>query len=153
LESHLKRERAIFANRALRSLGGGKMSYGRVERKLPCDRRALRSNRDGWELTTTVNAPSGRYGPTAVSTGSEMIVWGGSDTVGYTATGARYNATNDVWISTSMMGAPMGRYGHTAVWTGHEMIVWGGTNTYLLSTGARYNQRVTRGHRQLLRTA
>ena len=30
-----------------------------------------------WTATTTVNAPSGRAGHTAIWTGSEMIVWGG----------------------------------------------------------------------------
>ena len=32
---------------------------------------------DNWTTTSTTNAPAGRYGHTAVWTGSEMIVWGG----------------------------------------------------------------------------
>ena len=32
---------------------------------------------DSWTATSTTNAPDGRYGHTAVWTGSEMIVWGG----------------------------------------------------------------------------
>ena len=32
---------------------------------------------DSWMATSTTNAPAGRYGHTAVWTGSEMIVWGG----------------------------------------------------------------------------
>ena len=32
---------------------------------------------DSWRPTSTQNAPSARSGPTAVWTGSEMIVWGG----------------------------------------------------------------------------
>jgi hypothetical protein len=33
---------------------------------------------DGWTATNTSNAPSARYAHTAVWTGSEMIVWGGT---------------------------------------------------------------------------
>src|SRR5262249_1047100 len=33
---------------------------------------------DSWTATSTTNAPSGRYYHTAVWTGSEMIVWGGT---------------------------------------------------------------------------
>ena len=32
---------------------------------------------NSWTATSTTNAPSARYGHTAVWTGSEMIVWGG----------------------------------------------------------------------------
>ncbi len=32
---------------------------------------------DSWVATSTRNAPIGRYGHTAVWSGSEMIVWGG----------------------------------------------------------------------------
>ena len=34
---------------------------------------------DTWIATSTTNAPAARSGHTAVWTGSEMIVWGGSD--------------------------------------------------------------------------
>ena len=33
---------------------------------------------DSWTATSTTNAPTARYAPTAVWTGSEMIVWGGT---------------------------------------------------------------------------
>jgi hypothetical protein len=39
---------------------------------------------------TTINAPSARSGHTAVWTGTEMIIWGGNDEGGNTATGGRY---------------------------------------------------------------
>jgi hypothetical protein len=35
-----------------------------------------------WTATTTSGAPTGRYYHTAVWTGSEMIVWGGSSSGG-----------------------------------------------------------------------
>ena len=34
---------------------------------------------DSWTHTSTINAPSARYDHTAVSTGNEMIIWGGLD--------------------------------------------------------------------------
>ena len=34
---------------------------------------------DSWTATSTTNAPAARVDHTAVWTGSEMIVWGGSD--------------------------------------------------------------------------
>src|SRR5947207_6723740 len=91
---------------------------------------------DTWTATSTTNAPTARYGHTAVWTGSEMIVWGGGSN-----TGGRYNPSTDSWTATSTTNAPTARSRHTAVWTGSEMIVWGGYNfpTGDLNTGGRYN--------------
>src|SRR5205814_7816383 len=81
---------------------------------------------DSWTPTTLTDAPSARNGHTAVWTGTQMIVWGGSD--GFfnnLNTGAKYDPGTDNW--TSMTGiAPLPRNLHTAVWTGREMIIWGG---------------------------
>ena len=88
---------------------------------------------DSWRATSTTNAPSGRWGHTAVWTGSEMIIWGGvGDFV--PGTGARYNPMTDSWTATSTANAPAGRYNHAAVWTGNEMIIWGAG-----IGGGRYN--------------
>jgi N-acetylneuraminic acid mutarotase len=92
---------------------------------------------DSWTATTTTNAPSGRYGRTAVWTGTEMIVWGGLGMSGYLNTGSRYNPGTNSWTATSTINAPTGRYFHTTVWTGSEMIIWGGYPD--LNTGGRYN--------------
>ncbi|MDO8505719.1 MAG: hypothetical protein Q7S48_04035 [bacterium] len=93
-----------------------------------------------WLTISAVNVPTARYGHTAVWTGSEMIVWGGTTTSGTTFTGGRYDPISDTWISTSLISAPTARLYHTAVWTGSEMVIWGGQvsggNT---STGGRYN--------------
>lgn len=79
---------------------------------------------DSWQLP---NAPSERFGHTAVWTGSEMIVWGGCAVDGCgTARGGRYNPVTDSWMATSIDGAPPPRLLHTAVWTGTQMIIWGG---------------------------
>lgn len=96
---------------------------------------------DTWAATSTMNVPLARYGHTAVWTGSEMIVWGGSDGKMVLNTGARYSPSTDSWTTTSTSTA-QARYFHTAVWTGTEMIVWGGetdTDPFYLNTGGRYN--------------
>jgi N-acetylneuraminic acid mutarotase len=94
---------------------------------------------DTW--TPTAAPPDGRRSPTAVWTGSEMIVWGGAYGTLGADTGGRYNPATDTWTLTTTANAPSGRQGHTAVWTGDEMIIWGGTdnNNTLLNTGGRYN--------------
>jgi len=95
---------------------------------------------------STTNAPSARSFPTAVWTGSEMIVWGGyADSIGYVNTGARYNPSTDTWTAISTTNAPSARYAQTAVWTGSEMIVWGGSSEAIaLNTGGRYNPTTDR---------
>jgi len=95
---------------------------------------------DTWIPTSITNAPAARFYPTAVWTGSEMIVWGGVG-IGnaYLNTGGTYNPSTDSWTATSTTNAPDARGGHTAVWTGSEMIVWGGSNgSNPLKTGGRY---------------
>jgi N-acetylneuraminic acid mutarotase len=94
---------------------------------------------DTWIATSITNAPGARFAHTAVWTGSEMIVWGGSDGVGYLNTGGRYNPSTDSWTATTPVDAPTAREYHTAVWTGSAMIVWGGGGGSSLNTGGRYN--------------
>ena len=98
---------------------------------------------DSWMSTSTANAPDVRYEHTAVWTGSEMIVWGGSTVCPpcYSYTGGRYNPITDSWTATNTSNAPSSRFDHTVVWTGTEMIVWGGFfhDTGYVNTGGRYN--------------
>jgi N-acetylneuraminic acid mutarotase len=97
---------------------------------------------DTW--TATAGPPDGRYGHTAVWSGSEMIIWGGGSS-GYPNfssrnTGARYNPSTDTWTATNTNNAPTARAAHTAVWTGNEMIIWGGADGFsVTNTGGRYN--------------
>jgi N-acetylneuraminic acid mutarotase len=95
---------------------------------------------DSWTATSITNAPSARDSPTAVWTGSEMIVWGGFNISTSFNTGGRYNPSSDSWTVTSTTNAPAGRGQPTAVWTGSQMIVWGGTADGIsgLNTGGRY---------------
>jgi N-acetylneuraminic acid mutarotase len=99
---------------------------------------------DTWTATNTINAPSVRWRHTAVWTGSEMIVWGGSwtDMVGphYHNSGGQYDPMTDSWSETGGSGVPDPRDSHSAVWTGTEMIVWGGWNgVNSFNSGGRYN--------------
>ena len=98
--------------------------------KLPEIRAPLDCTDDTWTATTTVNAPDARdiLASQYVWTGSEMIIWGGSNPQGLN-TGGRYNPSTDTWTATSTTNAPIARGGHTAVWTGSEMIIWGGGTT------------------------
>jgi hypothetical protein len=98
---------------------------------------------DAWTGTTSlVGAPSPRWGHSAVWTGKEMILWGGSPGgAGLYADGYRYDPTTNAWSGAiSTVGAPSPRRVHSAVWTGTEMIIWGGlTASGAVDTGARYN--------------
>jgi N-acetylneuraminic acid mutarotase len=88
---------------------------------------------------TMVTSPTtgARARHTAVWTGTEMLVWGGTDFTGPFATGARYNPVTDHW--NPMSNGPA-MYDHTAVWTGTEMLVWGGwAGNVPASALGRYN--------------
>jgi N-acetylneuraminic acid mutarotase len=97
---------------------------------------------DTWDNGSLDDVPDGRQYPTAVWTGTHMIVWGGRQYITIAASGGRYDPVTDTWAPVSGVGAPSGGYEHTAVWTGTEMIVWGGLEFYPSSrtnTGGRYN--------------
>ena len=93
---------------------------------------------DFWQQRTNGTPPSARNSQTSVWTGSEMIVWGGSNG-SHLGDGARYNPSTNVWVPVSVSGAPAARSAHTAVWTGSEMIVWGGSGASFLNSGGRYD--------------
>src|SRR5438045_335126 len=113
----------VGASEGLRFLNGG----GRYKRST-----------DSWTASSSTNAPSARYYHTAVWTGSQMIVWGGSNGSSLN-TGGRYNPSTDSWTATSTIYVPDARYYHTAAWTGSEMIVWGGAGgSSYLNPGGRY---------------
>jgi N-acetylneuraminic acid mutarotase len=110
---------------------------------------------NAWSPVSLTGAPRGRWHHTALWTGSQMIIWGGSYFEGpHTGSrpiyscpdGARYNPATDSWTSVSTNGAPSARELHTAVWTGTEMLLWGGqfmetANSALtnLNDGGRYH--------------
>jgi len=94
-------------------------------------------SQDSWSSVPTDNAPIARKEHTAIWTGSEMIIWGGTDS-GALNTGGRYNPQTQSWVPTNI-GQPDGRSYHTAIWTGSEMIIWGGYYSFnYFNTGSRY---------------
>jgi hypothetical protein len=81
-----------------------------------------------WLTLSQLNAPTARVGHTALWTGKEMLIWGGtSDGMSGLNTGARYDPSTDLWVSTSVqLNTPSPRRYHAAVWTGTNMLVVGG---------------------------
>ncbi len=96
---------------------------------------------DDWKATSIgAGVPTARSYHTAVWTGTDMIVWGGSDDSSWFNSGGRYSPYSDVWTPTSTgADVPSARDSHTAIWTGSKMIVWGGRSTTATNTGARYD--------------
>ena len=96
---------------------------------------------DSWNTVTQIGAATARYKHTAVWTGTEMIVWGGSNGSGPAYGGNRYNPQINTWESLSSTNEPAARISHTAVWTGTEMIIWGGWDGmtgFATNNGGRY---------------
>jgi len=81
---------------------------------------------NSWTLTTQTGAPSPRYEQNAVWTGTEMIVWGGTNAINFWNSGGRYDPATNSWTATPLTNAPLPRTSSTALWTGGEMIVWDG---------------------------
>ncbi len=96
-----------------------------------------------WTAIPTSGAPGPRFAHSAVWTGSDMIVWGGTTNgspLSFFNDGGRFNLSSRTWSLTSTAGGPRARYSHTAAWTGSQMVVWGGvTNTGYSGEGMRYN--------------
>ena len=91
-----------------------------------------------------VDAPSARFGHTAVWTGDRMLIWGGAngpDQADVLGDGHAYDPTTDSWTPMSNIGAPAARTDHTGVWTGDEWIIWGGDSDLVSNygDGFRYN--------------
>ena len=95
---------------------------------------------DSWTPTDTFFAPQARYLHTAFWTGTEMLIWGGTNDIGLQNTGARYDPVGDTWAAMTQVGAPTPRNRQLGVWTGTQMVVWGGFDAIdYLDTGGRYD--------------
>lgn len=92
---------------------------------------------DAWTATSTLSpCPVGRRYQTAIWTGSNMIVWGGSYISGPNDvplnSGGMYDPAGNSWTQTDLASPPAARHRHTAVWASmgapatSVMIVWGG---------------------------
>jgi N-acetylneuraminic acid mutarotase len=84
---------------------------------------------DQWQPIATFQAPTARASHTAVWTGTEMIIWGGSGTASYSTDHGRFNLTAGTWAGVTANNGPAKRSGHVAVWNGKRMIVFGGLNS------------------------
>ncbi len=95
-----------------------------------------------WTATDVSAAPLARVYPSAIWTGTEMIVWGGSD--GALDTGARYAPAADTWTPTRVgaPGEPTGRYETAWACVAGDLVVWSGyaSGRGPLATGARYDR-------------
>jgi N-acetylneuraminic acid mutarotase len=100
------------------------------------DGAAYNPSTDSWR-PLPASGLSPRFSHTAVWTGTEMLVWGGTaafpapnetigDTFLYAQNGARFDPQRNSWRPISTLNAPSTRGAHTAIWTGSKMIVWGG---------------------------
>ena len=78
--------------------------------------------------------PAARRNHAAVWTGAEMIICGGTGSIGALGNSARYNPDTDTWTATSTKTAPSSGYIKHAVWTGREMMV-----LFMGSQNAIYN--------------
>ena len=70
-----------------------------------------------WSATAVNPPPVARVSHTAVWTGTEMIVWGGSNGTSRINTGGRYTPSTNTWTPTNTTGAPAAGDWRTAVWT------------------------------------
>ena len=98
---------------------------------------------NSWTLISTQSQPLPRMFHTAVWTGTEMLVWGGTEAVDFELMrndGGRYSPTSNSWTPMAVSGAPEPRYLHTAIWTGAKMVVWGGFNDFFTyASGGAYD--------------
>ncbi len=98
-----------------------------------------------WTSLPTNGQPSARSGYATVWTGTEMIIWGGTDSSDNNplTDGAAYNPTTQTWRT--IAPAPATGLDVTgAVWSGTEMLVWGGYAEYPCGTecvGSNYGYR------------
>lgn len=126
-------------------LWGG--TSGRFQERYSRDVVAYDPAGDTWRRRAS--APiSGRSDHSAVWTGAEMIVWGGSDNRTDRNNGAAYNPAHDSWRKIARSPLSPRRW-YPATWTGREMIVWGGSSiSRAQKDGAAYDP-ATDGWRML----
>ncbi len=129
---------AIWDERRL-IVWGGRPAVGSVYPNYLNTGASYDAETDRWEAVSTIDAPSPRWGHTAVWTGTEMLIWGGNAAAGLLNTGGHFQPDPQRWRPISVTDAPSARIDHIAVWTGAQMFIWGGQNASgLLSDGGFY---------------
>jgi hypothetical protein len=103
---------------------------------------------DSWRALPPPPSELGTFSSlgSVVWTGTQLIVWGGTNADCASGIciphGAIYDVAADTWTLMSNVGAPSARHSHASVWTGSEMAVWGGlalSPAAVTNTGALYN--------------
>jgi len=104
---------------------------------------------DRWTPMAMQSAPGARALPSAVWTGTDLLIWSGQYTGGFgqTANGARYRPSEDRWHAITQTGAPLdGQDPATTAWTGTEMLVWVGDVSINPAPGALYDPALDQWH-------
>jgi N-acetylneuraminic acid mutarotase len=118
-------------------------TFAPVATVIPAELRAYHPASDSWSTVALPSSVSNRSHPSAVWTGTELIVWGGWDMVATgpdkfvrapSNGGARYRPTTGQWVALSNANAPAARYRAASCWTGTEMLIWGGWTHGTFST-------------------
>ena len=98
---------------------------------------------DSWRAMTTVGAPHPRGNGSAVWSGTQMIVWGGSNR---STNAASYDPVADAWWAVSGREAPSPRQTPSLFFLpdpgsagAGRMLLWGGGQSYDAATGAIYD--------------
>jgi hypothetical protein len=86
--------------------------------------------KDAWTAASAMGAPSPRYSPSTVWTGSRVIVWAGYNLADWLNDGAMFDPAagpGGSWVgATATENAPKTRESAVAAWGASRMIVWGG---------------------------
>lgn len=97
-----------------------------------------------WRVNHAPGEQAFRSYPSAVWTGTELLLWGGGYEYRKLPDGWRYQPSSGAWTALSGVSAPAGRVGHASAWTGTELIVWGGDTEGPATTGGRYDPALDR---------
>ncbi len=81
-----------------------------------------------------LNGPGRRVHHLMEWTGSEVLVWGGTN-----ADGFAWSPVSNAWRQLPTMNQPAGYQRPGGTWTGSEFVVWGGYSSTYQNTGARYD--------------
>ncbi|MEP6712208.1 MAG: hypothetical protein ABJA37_07330 [Ferruginibacter sp.] len=93
-----------------------------------------------WTPMNTSGALTARGGCAYAWTGTELVIWGGSNGTGALTDGAKYNPGTNTWAPINSTGNPGQRYGFGHSYNSTDLYVWGGFfGAPLITTGYKYN--------------
>lgn len=95
---------------------------------------------DQWSTAATPPIATARVGSTFEWTGTQLIIWGGSDgATTYYNDGAVYTLSTNSWTTMTTVNAPVARMDAGSVWTGTALMIYGGFNIGYRNTGGIYD--------------